>query len=378
MKINVQNKTSTFLIFGITSFIIFYIGFLNYVTTQDKNMGLLILIFSAIVSVGTMFATFYVSKNLTKPIETLVVQMKEFSQTNSFTTNSLDDKGIQELNTLHKNFEDMANKVGKALEKEKQLNLKLQEMDTRKSEFMSMISHELKTPIMPIMGYIQLLKKEELMGKLNEKQLNALNEISISTERLQKLIQDVLTAQKIDLGKLSTEKTIVESKVLVENAYRAFHPFCQNKGVQLNMSFNGNNLVCSDSDRISQVFSNLISNALAFIPEKNGIIEIGTLDNNENVTFFVRDNGTGIPEEQQQNIFKKFYQVDTSSKRKKEGSGLGLSISEGIIKNLGGKMWVKSTINQGTTFFFDLPKDSVAIVNFDSPKNIQQTNQLVS
>ena len=214
---------------------------------------------------------------------------------------------------------------------------------------------------MPIMGYLQLLKKEELMGKLNEKQLDALNEITISTERLQKLIQDVLTAQKIDLGKLSTEKVNVESKVLVEGAYRAFHPFCQNKDVQLNVSLDDNEVVYSDSDRISQVFSNLISNALAFMPEKNGIIEIGTLNDGENVTFFVRDNGFGIPEDQQKNIFKKFYQVDTSSRRKKEGSGLGLSISEGIIKNLGGKMWLDSKINQGTTFFFDLPKSSVLL-----------------
>ena len=371
-------KQALFLIFGITSFIIFYIGILNYVTTQDKNMGLLILIFSAIVSVGTMFATFYISKNLTNPIEILIQQMKEFSQTNSFTASSLDDKGIQELYTLNKNFEDMANKVGKALEKEKQLNLELKEMDTRKTEFMSMISHELKTPIMPIMGYLQLLKKEDLMGKLNEKQLDALNEITISTERLEKLIQDVLTAQKIDLGKLSTEKVNVESKVLVEDAYRAFHPFCQNKDVQLNMSLDGNEVVYSDSDRISQVFSNLISNALAFMPEKNGIIEIGTLNNSENVTFFVRDNGIGIPEDQQKNIFKKFYQVDTSSRRKKEGSGLGLSISEGIIKNLGGKMWLDSTINQGTTFFFDLPKVSVPIENLKSLKTTSQSNHISS
>jgi len=371
-------KQALFLIFGITSFIIFYIGILNYVTTQDENMGLLILIFSAIVSVGTMFATFYISKNLTNPIEILIQQMKDFSQTNSFTASSLDDKGIQEINTLHKNFADMAYKVGKTLEKEKQLNLELQEMDTRKTEFMSMISHELKTPIMPIMGYIQLLKKEELMGKLNEKQLDALNEITISTERLQKLIQDILTAQKIDLGKLSTQKENVESKVLVENAYRAFHPFCQNKDVQLNMSLDGNEVVCSDSDRISQVFSNLISNALAFMPEKNGIIEIGTLNNGENVTFFVRDNGSGMPEDQLENIFKKFYQVDTSSRRKKEGSGLGLSISKGIIENLGGKMWVKSTINQGTAFFFDLPKTSIPLESFNSLKNPLSTNQTAS
>jgi len=364
----IKIKQALFLIFGITSFIIFYIGFLNYITTQDENMGLVILIFSIIVSAGTLFATFYISNNLTKPIELLAKRMTEFSKNNHVAKSSLDDKGIQELQSLHKNFEDMADKVGGALEKEKQLNLKLQEMDTRKTEFMSMISHELKTPIMPIMGYLQLLKKEELMGKLNEKQLDALNEISISTEKLQKLIQDVLMAQKIDLGKLSVEKDIVDSNTLVENSYRSFYPICESKNVKLILSQNTHEMVFSDVDRIAQVFSNLISNALAFMPKNNGVIEIGSQDNSDNMTFFVRDNGVGISEEQQKNIFKKFYQADTSSKRKKEGSGLGLSICEGIVRTLGGKMWVKSTINQGTTFFFDLPKAKIPVENFKSLK----------
>ncbi len=369
----IKIKQALFLIFGITSFIIFYIGILNYITTQDKDVGLVILIFSAIVSLGALFATFYISKNLTKPIELLASRMNQFSKNNSIEKTPTDDKGIEELQTLHKNFEDMANKVGSALEKEKQLNLKLKEMDTRKTEFMSMISHELKTPIMPIMGYLQMLKKQELMGKLNEKQLDALNEISISTEKLQKLIQDVLIAQKIDLGKLSVERDIIESKKLVEGSYKAFGPICKEKDVQLILSLGTNEMVYSDNDRISQVFSNLISNALAFLPEAGGEIEIGTQDNSDTVIFFVRDNGVGISEEQQKNIFKKFYQVDTSSKRKKEGSGLGLSICEGIVKALGGKMWVKSKLNHGTTFFFDLPKAKIPIENFKSLKKTNYT-----
>jgi len=371
----IKIKQALVLVFGITSFIMFYIGFLNYLTTQDKNMGLIFLIFSSIVAIGTLSAGVYISKNITKPIELLAQRMNEFSKNNSITKNSMDDKGIQELQSLHKNFEDMANKVGSALEKEKQLNLKLQEIDTRKTEFMSMISHELKTPIMPIMGYLQLLKKQELMGELNEKQLDAINEISISTETLQKLIQDVLTAQTIDLGKLSVERNIVESKIMVENSYKAFNPVCENKGVKLAMSLKTSDMVYSDLDRIAQVFSNLITNALSFIPEKNGVIEIGTQDNSDYVTFFVRDNGVGISEDQQKNVFKKFYQVDTSSKRKKEGSGLGLSICEGIVKALGGKMWVKSTVNQGTIFFFDLPKAKIPIERFQSFKKTSKSKK---
>ncbi len=357
----IRIKQALFLIFGITSFIIFYIGFLNFLTTQDNEMGLIILIFSGIVSSGTFFATFYIANHLTKPIESLAKRMKEFSENNFISKNSLDDKGISELTALHKNFEDMAQKVGNTLEKEKQLNLKLKEMDKRKTEFMSMISHELKTPIMPIMGYIQLLKKQELMGNLNEKQLDALNEISIASEKLQKLIQDVLMAQKIDLGKLSINKEIVDSKDLLEKTFKAFNPICESKNIDLKMSLGQTSSVYSDSDRISQIFSNLISNAMSFVPKQKGIIELGTKDDNEHITFFVRDNGVGIAKEQQKNIFKKFYQVDTSSTRKKEGSGLGLTICEGIVKTLGGKIWLKSSENKGTTFFFNLPKAKIQV-----------------
>ena len=364
----IKIKQALFLIFGITSFIIFYIGILNYVTTEDKNIGLVILIFSAIVSAGTFFATFYISNNLTKPIELLARRMSEFSKYNSIKKNDLDDKGIQELHSLNENFKEMTLKVGNALEKEKQLNRELKEIDEKKTEFMSMISHELKTPLMPIKGYVQLLQKQELMGNLNEKQLDAINEISISAKKLEKLIQDVLMAQKIDLGKLSVEKDIIESQVLVEDSYKAFGPTCKEKGVKLTMSVQSSEMVYSDSDRIAEVFSNLICNALAFLPENNGALEIGAKDNSGFVTFYVQDNGVGMSDDQQQNIFKKFYQVDTSSKRKKEGSGLGLAICEGIVKTLGGKMWVESTLGKGTTFFFDLPKAKIPIEHFRAMK----------
>jgi len=362
-------KQALFLIFGITSFIIFYIGFLNYVTTEDKSIGLVFLIFSTIVSIGTLTATLYTSNNITKPIEMLARRMNEFSKTNTIKRNSIISKEFQELSSLHKDFEDMAEKVGGALEKEKQLNLKLQEIDTRKSEFMSMISHELKTPIMPIMGYVQLLQKQELMGPLNERQLDAINEIQISTSKLEKLIQDILTAQKIDLGKLTVERKNTASRNLIENSFKAFLPICQAKGIELRMSINTTENVYTDSDRIAQVFSNLISNAMSFVSQKTGIVEIGDKDNSDYVTFFVKDNGLGIHEEEQKNIFKKFYQIDTSSTRKKEGSGLGLSICEGIIRTLGGKIWVKSSPNQGTTIYFDLPKASTLIENFQVVKN---------
>ena len=369
----IKIKQALFLIFGITSFIIFYIGILNYLTTTDQQVGLTILAFSGIVAIGSLVGSFYISKKLTKPIEQLTKRMVEFSKTNSISKNNSDDKEFFELQSLHKNFEEMAAKVGDALEKEKQLNTKLQEMDVRKTEFMSMVSHELKTPLMPIMGYVKMLKKQDMMGSLNERQLDAINEIFISAQNLQKLIQDVLMVQKIDLGKLSVDQKVTSSDSLVENAYNSFIPVCQEKNVKLIISISAKDKVYSDKDRIAQVFSNLICNALSFVPEKNGTIEIGTQDNLDYVIFYVKDNGVGLSISQQKNIFKKFYQTDTSSKRKKDGSGLGLSICEGIVKALGGKIWVQSSENKGATFYFSLPKAKIPLDTYANLKNTAQS-----
>ena len=354
-------KQVLFLMFGVTSFIIFYIGFLNFITSEDQFVGTIMLVFSGIVSVGTLLGTLYISKNVTRPIDLLINKMNEFSITNKIEMTDDENYGIQELQYLHDNFEKMSVIVGQTIKKEKILNKQLQDIDKKKVEFMSMVSHELKTPIMPILGYLQLLKKEELLGKLNSKQLDAVDEIYLATTRLQKLIQDVLTAQKIDLEKLNISKSRLGSDEIVNVVYNTFAPICKIKGVNLEKETQKNHRIFSDPDRINQVFSNLISNALEFVPENDAQIQIGVFEEDEVIVFFVKDNGKGISTDEQKNIFKKFYQVDTSSKRKKEGSGLGLAICEGIVKKLDGKMRVKSELDEGTTFYFSLPKEKILV-----------------
>ena len=355
-------KQALFLMFGATSFIIFYIGFLNFVTTNDQFIGKIMLVFSAIVSIGVLIGTLYISNNITKPIESLVKKMNEFSHNNKI-NNTYNSQGIHELHYLHENFENMAESVGKTIEKEKTLNHELKEVDKRKVEFISMISHELKTPIMPILGYIKLLKKQEMLGKLNQQQIEALDEIHLATIRLQKLIQDVLTSQKIDLEELAVTKTRVKISSILDSVIRAYSPICENKSVILEKNRIDDQDIVTDPDRVNQVFSNLISNALDFMPKHGGQIIIGANTAKKNIIFFVRDNGSGISSTEQKNIFKKFYQVDTSSTRKKEGSGLGLAICKGIIKKLGGNIWVNSKIGEGTNFYFSLPNEIITIPN---------------
>lgn len=359
-------KHVLFLMFGVTSFIIFYMGLLNYITTEEKTMGLIMFVFSAIVSIGSLVGTFYISRKITMPIESVIEKMNEFSATTKVDEKFLPHNGIKELHYLHENFKNMTGIVSETIKKERKVNKQLQDMDKRKVEFMSMVSHELKTPLMPILGYVQLLKKEELLGELNSKQLDAVNEIDLAITRLQKLVQDVLTVQKIDLEKLTIAKTNIDSEKIINTAYNAFLPICNLRGIKLEKDMDENYQICSDPDRINQVFSNLISNAIEFVPTNDPCIRIGAYEEENEIVFFVKDNGSGISSEEQKNIFKKFYQIDATTKRKKEGSGLGLAICEGIVEKLGGKIKVKSKKGEGTTFYFALAKKEIPVQNFQS------------
>ena len=115
--------------------------------------------------------------------------------------------------------------------------------------------------------------------------------------------------------------------------------------------------IYSDEYRLRQVMDNLIRNALDFVSENTGKITIDISSDFENVTFSVQDNGIGISEENQKNVFKKFFQVNSTAKRSHGGTGLGLMICKGIVEELGGKIWLKSETGKGTTFYFQIPKN---------------------
>ncbi|QUC65465.1 HAMP domain-containing histidine kinase [Nitrosopumilus sp. K4] len=356
-----QIKHTLFLVFGITSFIIFYIGLLNYFTSDDHDMASLILVFTIIVSGGSLIGTIFVSKSITSPIEKLAQNMTEFSETNKIDSNEKIITNIKEIHELNTNFQNMTKTVHDTIKKEKQYVEKLKDIDRRKDEFSSMVSHELKTPIVPILGYAKMLKKQDVLGRLNPMQEDAVNEIYTSSLKLQKLIGDILTAQKLGLGKIAINKEKLDTGILLEDVFKTFDPIVKEKKVQLIKVNSDKSFVYSDKDRIIQVFSNLIKNALDFVDEGSGKIEFGAKENNEHIEFFVKDNGIGISEENQKEIFKKFYQIDTSNRRKRDGSGLGLAICKGIIEKLDGKIWVESKFGHGSTFYFSIPKKYIKI-----------------
>ena len=234
----------------------------------------------------------------------------------------------------------------------------LLEVDKAKDEFSSMISHELKTPLIPIMGYCEMLREPKFFGKLTEPQLEAINEIYNNTTRLNTLITEVMKAQKLELNRLTFKKEIFEVGEFLEVVSKNYTPLMMSKQITFvnNHSSNDRILIKTDKDRLHEVFTNLIQNAVDFVPEQNGKIEVGAIDNKKTILFYVKDNGIGIPHDKIDKLFTKFYQIDTSFSRKHGGSGLGLVICKGIVTSLGGDIKVESEVGKGTTFSFIIPK----------------------
>jgi len=227
--------------------------------------------------------------------------------------------------------------------------------DLAKDEFLAMITHELKTPLVPIQGYSDILLGEHL-GNLNPQQKERISIIKSSATSLLDLISDLLDAQKLDIGQLRMDKSENSIKDTIEKAVESLKPQAAEKKVRIT-SKSPNVIISHDSERITQVLTNLIKNSLTAVKSKTGIITVEAQDLPSEVIINVKDNGTGIPDDKQKDLFKKFYQVDTTLTRERGGSGLGLAICEGIINNHGGKIWLEeSTLDGGTTFSFSIPK----------------------
>ncbi|MCV0430103.1 HAMP domain-containing sensor histidine kinase [Nitrosopumilus sp.] len=350
-------KHTLFLVSGVSSFIIFYMGIVNFLTSIEESTGMILLIFSVFVATGTLLGTVHISTSITKPIQKLAKNMSDFSKSNKMSEENQVKTNVKEIFELNENFVSMGEKVEKTINLQNEYVQKLKDMDRKKLEFSSMVSHELKTPIVPILGYVQMLQKKNFLGELNEKQTDAVNEIYSSTVKLQRLVGDILTTQKLDLGKLDFNEEELDISELLNVVIKEFKPVADTKNIQLISDYKGNEHIFTDKDRINQVFSNLVKNAIDFVSENSGKVIIGARNNPTNTEFFVQDNGPGISAENQNEVFKKFYQIDTSTSRKRSGSGLGLAICKGIIEALGGKIWVNSEENIETTFYFQVPKN---------------------
>jgi len=307
-----------------------------------KNTENAISIFLAIsIGVG-LFTAFSTSRSVTKPIKYLKQAADKVGKGNlDFEISS---KSNDEIGELALQFNEMRKSIKKSTEKLELAYKQLKTVDRQKEEFQSMVAHELKTPLTPIIGYADALKMPGIMGKLSAEQFEAVSEISNNSKIL-------------DLGRMNFNLENFLVYDLTNDIINNSKFIAKEKNIQIICSDKKEIVIKSDKNRISQVLTNIINNAAEFVPKETGVIRLSVDEVNKSVVFSIKDNGSGIPKDLQKNLFKKFYQVDSSKTRSHGGSGLGLTISKGIVDNLGGKIWLESEVGKGCEFFVKIPKD---------------------
>ncbi|MDD3646116.1 MAG: ATP-binding protein [Candidatus Gracilibacteria bacterium] len=229
---------------------------------------------------------------------------------------------------------------------------KEKEVEQMKAEFLSIASHELRTPMTVIKGYSALLL-EERFGKINEDQRKYLDTIKNNSSNLIHIVNDMLDIGKLEADKMEINYEEFNLKEFIDEMTNYFTPMFTNKKIKLNGSSVAS-IINTDKGKLNQVLTNLVGNAFKFTPE-NGKVEIKVEKEGEKMKFSVKDSGIGIKKDDISKLFIKFSQIDSHLQREVSGTGLGLVICKLIVEKLGGTIGVESVEGKGSTFFFYLP-----------------------
>ena len=223
-----------------------------------------------------------------------------------------------------------------------------------KSEFLANVSHELRTPLNAIIGFSEVLG-EKMFGELNEKQAEYTDDILSSGRHLLSLINDILDLSKIEAGRMELEVTTFHLPDAIENALTLIRERASRHGIRLNQVIDDRlGDFTGDERKVKQILVNLLSNAVKFTPE-GGQIRVEARLGDSAVFVSVTDTGIGIAKEDQEAIFEEFRQVGSNYAHKREGTGLGLTLTRKFVEVHGGKIWVESEVGKGSKFTFTLP-----------------------
>jgi PAS domain S-box-containing protein len=226
------------------------------------------------------------------------------------------------------------------------------EIERAKDEFTSVVSHELRTPLTSIRGSLGLLESG-VLGPLSDRAQRMLQIAVQNTDRLVRLINDILDLERLDSDGLELRRSTCDAEQLIARATEGMLPTAVAGDVTLSVD-TGPAAFEADADRIIQTLTNLIGNAVKFSP-RGGTVQIGSQRRDEDILFTVRDSGRGIPADKLETIFGRFQQVDSSDSRQSGGTGLGLAICRSIVEHHGGRIWALSMAGEGSTFSFAVP-----------------------
>jgi PAS domain S-box-containing protein len=241
-----------------------------------------------------------------------------------------------------------------ALEVERQAVERLREVDTVKDSFVSSVSHELRTPMTSILGYLEMLG-EDAYGELTSDQRNAVRRVSANTQRLLGLIDDLLTLSRVDSEGFNYVDRVFDLRDAVRAAYVVVSPSWEARDLEVSMELPGEPIpLLGDRDMIERVTLNLVSNAVKFTPD-GGEIRVDVAVGDGVAELVVSDTGIGVPEQEQPQLFNRFFRSTLAQKQAIPGSGLGLSITRAIVEKHGGVIAFTPGVDGGTTFRVRLP-----------------------
>jgi signal transduction histidine kinase len=317
-----------------------------------------IMIITLIAADATIIG-YIISKSITKPIEDLHYTAQELENGNfSIRSNIKTEDEIAKLGHA-------LNNSAIALEK---MENERKQLDKAKSEFLSITSHELRTPITPLKAQLQMLH-QEYFGTLTDKQKESLDIVLRCTERLNKLIEDFLEISRIEVARLKFNFKKIELTKTIDNMVKIMQGFADKKNIHLQVETNNLPKITADPDRISQILRNIIHNAIKFSP-KNSTITISAHAKPHHILFIIKDRGVGMSPEDKIRVFEPFFQIEKTMNREYGGTGLGLAICRGIVESQKGNIWIESEPGKGSSFFFTLPYEPV--------KNIEPIKVLFS
>jgi len=320
--------------------------------------GLLILISSLVI--------FYVIHYIADPIRKITNSTREVEKGN------LKERiKIQTGDEL----EELGNTFNKTTEQLEKIDEERKGIDKAKTEFLSITSHELRSPMTPMQAQLQMLM-QNYFGRLNKKQRESLDIVLRNTQRLDKIIQDFLEISRIEAARLKFNFVRVSLLGYIKSVIEEMKGFMPEKKINIELSSDNLPIFEVDPDRVMQVLRNLVNNAIKFSKD-NGKITIRIESKKDLLLFSVKDNGFGIKKEDQIRIFEPFFQSGGMYQRKVGGTGLGLAICKGIVESQKGKIWFNSEEGKGTTFYFTIPhiptKEMEPIkILFSQKKNIEK------
>lgn len=242
-----------------------------------------------------------------------------------------------------------------------------QEVDQMKSEFISLASHQLRTPLSAIKTYTHMLA-EDYMGKLNPAQKKSLATIISAADRMNELISTLLNVTRIESGSIDITPKLVSLDKLAEEVVKELKVMADNKSIALSTATKGkaSTRLKTDVLIVKEVMTNLVSNAIKYTPD-GGRVSLTVCPRRNDIVVNITDSGWGIPKYSQDQVFSKFFRAQNIVKRETTGTGLGLYLVKGLLEALGGRIWFTSEEEHGTTFSFSLPRRQKLPAKFGAP-----------